>query len=332
MSSNPLCIIYTSTAARKKIFSSSSILPQKWLRLGSKLSQWLIYFHLSVDDETTSQCRTNDSSCKKICSRERQTPAPAQREQTAGQDHRQQALQVRHLRCLCCKPTHKCSSSLTLQILLSSVSALDFLPGFLSCWYSDLTDSWQLSAGAPSLDLSSCCRGMKPCELAALTALGIGRAVCTGLVPTTDGCLSLEATPTTGIVLPAKVRQWWEKVKKKTKQEELICSLPLRLGTKRGSQSKRKFAVASQTERKAAGLILWPSASWTPRNWEGFSFLLHTPSSLSSHKSSLPLSEVHYGVRESRAKGRELLWKAQQPPSGESDYRDLFCRCVWTFF
>ncbi|MEQ2300137.1 hypothetical protein AMECASPLE_022271 [Ameca splendens] len=95
---------------------------------------------------------------------------------------------------------YKCSSSLTLQILLSSVSALDFPPGILSCWYSDLTESWQLSAGAPSLALSSCCRAMKPCEVAALTALGMGRAVCTGLVPTTEGCLSLEATPTTGIV------------------------------------------------------------------------------------------------------------------------------------
>lgn len=115
---------------------------------------------------------------------------------------------------------------------------------------------------------------MKPCEVAALTALGMGRAVCTGLVPTADGGLSLEATPTTGMVLPRQKKYIITMIKQKndkglksterkgeTKVQELVLSSRVgqegkKEGGKKGKEKELKTAVASQTERETTVLIL----------------------------------------------------------------------------
>lgn len=141
-------------------------------------------------------------------------------------------------------------SPLTLQILLSSVLARDFPSGFLSCWNSDLIDSWHDSLGSPSLALSSCCWAMKPCEVAALTALGMGRAVCTGLVPTADGGLSLEATPTTGMVLPRQKKYIITMIKQKN--DKGLKSTERKRGNK-GAGTRAEFQSRTGREKRGGG-------------------------------------------------------------------------------
>lgn len=98
------------------------------------------------------------------------------------------------------------SVSLTLHILLSSACLLlraKVADGAgtkvdLLSWISVLNESWQDSI-EDSVTLSSELLGASPCAMLLLPGFGMGSAVWMGLDPTA-GCLSLDATPTTGIV------------------------------------------------------------------------------------------------------------------------------------
>lgn len=90
----------------------------------------------------------------------------------------------------------------------------------------------------------------------------MGSAVWTGLVPTLDGCRSLEATPTTGMLLHRHKRHSSEEgTVRRPRQRSLLHR---RTETPNRNQ-RNNPAVASQAERKATALILQCSQkpSWS---------------------------------------------------------------------